>query len=79
MEIARRQAQDEAVYPGIAFGPVGGCVLPVTSGKVTAVQLPPIIQPIAMVPFASPYEKGGAKNDANAADDGFDDDFDDWL
>lgn len=60
-------------YPGVAFGAVNNCVLPVCNKQINAVQLPPIIQPISFIPF--PMQSGVTET---AKRDDFDDDFDDF-
>ncbi len=65
-------AQESVYYPGIAFGSLNNCALPVCNKQMNAVQLPPIIQPISLIPFM----QGGVTETAKKDD--FDDDFDDF-
>lgn len=72
----REEAREGAYYPGISFGSLENCVLPVYNKKLNAVQLPPIIQPISFIPFPTQPDFGDAVK-KDTFDDEFDD-FDDW-
>jgi len=71
-EAAKKQSQP-AYFPGITFGSMSGMVLPVSDGQLNAVQLPPIIQPISIVPMMQETKVPAAKDDFDDFDD-----FDDW-
>ena len=75
-EAERNAAAAQPLYfPGVSFGSLNGMSLPVSSGQMNAIQLPPIIQPISFVP--TPMQAESSINKSDDFDDDFDD-FDDW-
>ena len=80
LEKASRQENDglrQMTYNGIQLPngmQVQGCAVPLKDGKGYAIQLPPIIQPVAMVPWASVEQPVEAEDDEDEFDD-----FEDWC
>ena len=70
---------------GYDYRDFNGCMLPVYSGKMRAIQLPPIIQPVAIMPYGDQEQRQSSHTETitkivEKMDD-FDefDDFDDWC
>lgn len=67
----------QATYNGIQL-PNGiqmqGCSVPTKDGKGYAIQLPPIIQPVAIIPWGSVEQPVESEDDEDEFDD-----FEDWC
>ena len=87
LEQARLQEEQRKAYesrPRVMYGPVNGddSTLPVINSSVRGVQLPPIIQPISLLPYLSELNFNFSATNNNGPDefvDDFDDDFDDMF
>lgn len=83
LEQARLQEEQRRAYesrPRVMYGPVNGddSTLPVINSSARGVQLPPIIQPISLLPYLSELNFGSMMgNPATGPNDEFMDDFDD--
>ena len=76
---AQNQQQQFAMYPGMPItGSTGSCYFPLGDGKSHAIQLPPIIQPIAMIPLSAQQPPVADPLDDDFEEDEFDD-FEDWC
>lgn len=82
LEQARLQEEQRKAYdsrPRVMYGPVNGddSTLPVINSSVRGVQLPPIIQPISLLPYLSDLNFNIMGNPGPGSVDEFVDDFDD--
>lgn len=83
LEKARLEEQQRTASqsrPRVMYGPVNGddSALPVINSSMKAVQLPPIIQPISLLPYLSELNMNFSSIPEEILDD-FDDDFDDMF
>ena len=70
-EEANRNADAASYYTGVSAGALHGVAIPICGDQIDAIQLPPIIQPISLIPSFTQGEVAKAPKN-------YDDDFDDF-